>query len=242
MIETIAEHNVDLSLLPVKANVLDIGCRNFQFTNYFREKLHRVFSIDIDHLPEDQAYYQCAISDHDGRTGILRTHDKQATRMCKGTEIPCYTLYTFSRAVGVEFWDLIKMDVEGSEYDQFKREKDLLLSQDKEKCLFYFSTISIYYKDSPYTRHKKRMEQLIKSNFNHYNIIRLGNISWGKNPKTFLNFLRNEIKEGKPVNFVDEFRYLLDKDDLRLMTDNLPLKGQNEVCIFSKMGKPKDLV
>ena len=31
MITEIAEHSVDLSLLPLKANILDIGCRGFLF-------------------------------------------------------------------------------------------------------------------------------------------------------------------------------------------------------------------
>ena len=37
MVTTIAEHNVDESLLPEKATILDVGCQGFQFTNYFPE-------------------------------------------------------------------------------------------------------------------------------------------------------------------------------------------------------------
>jgi hypothetical protein len=126
--------------------------------------------------------------------------------------------------------------------DIYKREKDLLLSQDKNACLFYFSTISIYYKDSAYTRHKRMMERLIKSNWNHYNIIRIGNITWGKNPNTFLNYIKRKKEAGEDIELVDEYRYLIDKDQLRAVTDHLPLKGQNELCVFSKMGKVKDLI
>lgn len=126
--------------------------------------------------------------------------------------------------------------------DAFHREKYLLLSQPKDLCLFYFSTISIYYKSSPYTDHKKAMELLIKSNWNNYNIIRLGNILWGKNPNTFINFLRAKYKTGEPFELLDEWRYVINEDDLLLMTDNLPLKGQNEINIFGRMVKPKDLI
>ncbi len=125
---------------------------------------------------------------------------------------------------------------------EFKREKDLLLECPKSLCLFYFSTISIFYKESLYTNHKKRMELLIKSNFNNYNIIRIGNISWGKNPNTFLNYLRAKANANEPYEFLDEYRYLVSEEDLLLLTDNLPLKGQNEICIFGKMAKPKDLI
>jgi hypothetical protein len=126
MITTIAEHTVDLDLLPERGTILDLGCRNFQFTNYFREKYHQVFSVDMDHI-EGQAYYQCAITDHDGRCGILKTSDKQATRVKEGSEIPCYTLDTFMQACGVKRFDLIKMDVEGAEYQ-------IIMNQQKAPC------------------------------------------------------------------------------------------------------------
>jgi len=126
--------------------------------------------------------------------------------------------------------------------DQYKREKDLLLSQPKNLCLFYFSTISIYLKNSAYTRHKTKMEALIRSNFNHYNIIRIGNITWGTNPNTFINYIRAKKKAGEPYELLDEFRYVIDQEQLLTLTDNLPLKGQHELCVFGRMAKPKDLI
>ncbi len=117
MISTVAEHSVDFDLLQQGANVLDIGCRNFIFCDAMRALGHHVWPVDIDELPEGKAYYQIAITDHDGRVGILRTEDKQATRITKGDAIPCYTLDTFSQACDVKMWDLIKMDIEGSEYE-----------------------------------------------------------------------------------------------------------------------------
>ena len=55
---------------------------------------------------------------------------------------------------------------------EYQREKDLLLKQDKSKCIFYFSSIVIDDKDKPetrYIRHKKEMEELIRKNFENYN-------------------------------------------------------------------------
>lgn len=126
--------------------------------------------------------------------------------------------------------------------EEFRKERDLLMTQDQKLCIFYFSTISIYLKESPYTLHKRKMERIIKSNWNHYNIIRLGNIDWGTNPNTFLNYIRTKMFNNEEVHIVDEYRYLVSKEGLLSLTDNLPLKGQREINIFDRMAKVKDLI
>lgn len=91
---------------------------------------------------------------------------------------------------------------------EFEREYQLLIRQNSTSRIVYFSTLSIYYKDTPYTRHKKRMEGAVKTNFRKYCIVRLGNITWGKNPNTLLNFLKaNPNAERR-----NEYRYLIDED------------------------------
>lgn len=126
--------------------------------------------------------------------------------------------------------------------EAFSREIDLLMIQPQNLCIFYFSSISIYLKDSPYTAHKRKMERLIRSNWNNFNIIRLGNISWGTNPNTFINYLRAKKNAGEEIHVVDEYRYLISQEELLLLTDNLPLIGQNEINVFGKMAKVKDLI
>lgn len=112
----IHEHYVEESLLPGKANILDLGCRGFQFTNYFRDLGHKVHAVDIDVLEGD--YHMVAISYFNGKAGISKnSNDPQATKMKLGNEIDCYTLKAFSQKVGVRFWDLIKIDIEGAEYE-----------------------------------------------------------------------------------------------------------------------------
>ena len=128
---------------------------------------------------------------------------------------------------------------------EYWREMQLLDKQDKNKCLFYFSSISVDDMskiENEYLMHKRRMELLIKSNFKNYNIIRIGNISWGNNPNTFLNYIKNKIKNGEPVEIKDEYKYIIDKEQLLLLTDNLPLIGQNTICAFSKMAKVNELI
>ena len=86
------------------------------------------------------------------------------------------------------------------------------------------------------------MENIIRSNWNNYNIIRLGNIDFGTNPNTFINFLKAKKAAGEPYELLDEWRYLISQDELILLTQNLPLTGQNEINVFSKMVKPKDII
>jgi hypothetical protein len=127
---------------------------------------------------------------------------------------------------------------------EFNREYELLNKQDKNKCIFYFSSIAIddISKNSEYLQHKRRMELFIKSNFENYNIIRIGNITWGTNPNTFINYIRNKIKNGEPVEIKDEYKYMIDKEQLVLLADNLPLIGQNQISVFGRMAKVKELI
>lgn len=115
----IAEHSIDTDMLPLKGNILDLGCRGFGFTLEMMGMGHNVYPVDIDYLPDTIIpYYRNAISDFDGNCGLIKTSDEQATRISKdGGSIACYTLKSFSEKVGVKFWDLIKIDVEGSEYE-----------------------------------------------------------------------------------------------------------------------------
>jgi hypothetical protein len=129
---------------------------------------------------------------------------------------------------------------------EFQRELNLLSNQDKTKCIFYFSSIAIDNKEklevSKYLQHKKQMEDYIKDNFKNYNIIRIGNIMWGSNPNTFLNYLKNKIKNNESVYISDEYKFMINKEQLLALTDNLPIIAQNQLSIFGKMIKVKDLI
>ena len=127
---------------------------------------------------------------------------------------------------------------------EFMREIELLDKQDKTKCLFYLSSIALddLSKNSQYLQHKKKMELLIKSNFENYNIIRIGNITWGSNPNTFINYIKNKKSKGEPVEIKDEYKYVIDNEQLVLLTDNLPITGQNQISVFGRMAKVAELV
>lgn len=120
-IETIAEHSFVPSLLAYSgANILDAGCRGFEFAKQLKPYKCKVYCLDADRL-DDELYEMIALSDFDGTGYLVKSDDKQATRLQKQPiteyEIHCATLKTISVFYGVEFWDLIKLDIEGSEYE-----------------------------------------------------------------------------------------------------------------------------
>jgi hypothetical protein len=126
MITVIAEHSADLSLLPEKANILDIGCRGFLFSDELQRLGYKVYPVDCDLLLEafyGKSFYHLAITDYDGFTDLYKTSDPQATRINRShdtqsnTAVRCMTLKSFSESVEVDFWDLIKIDIEGAEYE-----------------------------------------------------------------------------------------------------------------------------
>lgn len=115
-IQVIHEHSVDMDLLPAKATILDLGCRFMNWTNHFRELGHTVHAVDIDDLQHGD-YDRCAITNYTGMCGITHTGDPQGTKIGPGDSIRCYTLEDYMKLKKVEFFDLIKFDVEGSEVE-----------------------------------------------------------------------------------------------------------------------------
>lgn len=91
----------------------------------------------------------------------------------------------------------------------YQREINLLLDQNRISHIVYFSTLAIFYSDTRYTRHKRDMEAMVKENFDKYCIIRIGNILWGDNPHTLINYLKTHPK----AEIRDEWRYIVNKDE-----------------------------
>lgn len=125
------------------------------------------------------------------------------------------------------------------------REYDLLNKfKGDDRCLFYFSSIHAYEfpkgNNSKYYIHKRAMDTSVRIWFRNYNIIRIGNIDWGKNPNTFINYIKAKQANGEPVEIRDEWKYMISKEQLLLLTDNLPLTGRNTISVFGEMKKVKD--
>lgn len=88
-----------------------------------------------------------------------------------------------------------------------------------KNCLVYFSTISIHdtsLENTPYVQHKKKIENIIKSNCTNYLIFRIPIVvGYSNNPYTLINTLVNQIKRGDTLKvFNKASRYLMDVDDI----------------------------
>jgi hypothetical protein len=84
------------------------------------------------------------------------------------------------------------------------------------------------------------MEALIKE-FPHYTIIRLGNIDWGINPHTIINYLKSEYKAGRPLEIQDVYRYIVSKDEFLYWIGLIP-DWNCEMNIPGRRMKVKDIV
>lgn len=103
-----------------------------------------------------------------------------------------------------------------AEYD---REIALLREQNPSQHLVYFSSLAIFYSDTRYVQHKRLMEDMVKARFPRHTIIRLGNISWGNNPHTLINYL----KAHPEAEIQDTYRYVVDLEEFTHWIEMIPV-------------------
>lgn len=123
---------------------------------------------------------------------------------------------------------------------EYQREVDLLAKQDPRSHIVYFSTLAVFYGSTRYVNHKLYMESVVKD-FSRYTIVRLGNITWGKNPHTLINFLRAQIKAGEKLTIQDAYRYIVDKQEFQHWIKLIP-SWDCEMNIIGKRLKVKEIV
>lgn len=109
----------------------------------------------------------------------------------------------------------------------FQRELNLLEGWlGRPGRLIYFSTCSLFdptQQDSPYILHKKRLEEQVRLAHGDHLIIRLPNlVGRSNNPHTLINFMRDHILHGEPIDlYMGACRYLLGVDEM--VAEVLPL-------------------
>lgn len=110
-----------------------------------------------------------------------------------------------------------------SRESEYEREEALLLSQQKDHRLVYFSSLAVFLNPTTrYAKHKRHMEELVKKTFPHYTILRIGNISWGNNPHTFINYFKQKKLNGEPFEMWDTYRFVIDKEEFLSWIELIP--------------------
>lgn len=92
---------------------------------------------------------------------------------------------------------------------EYQREIDLLTAQPFEAHVVYFSSLGVLWGSSRYFEHKREMEQIAQNEFLDNTIVRIGNIDWGTNPHTLINYLRAH----PDAELRDEWRYIVGKEE-----------------------------
>lgn len=114
---------------------------------------------------------------------------------------------------------------------EYEREMRLLMNQDKSKHIVYFSSLCIYYAKTEYARHKRIMENTIRNHWNSYTIVRIGNIDWGKNPNTLVNYL----KAHPDAKIQNVYRHIVSIDEFKYWMAHILVGQKNEMNIPGKM-------
>lgn len=120
---------------------------------------------------------------------------------------------------------------------EYRREWELLLEQRRDAHIVYFSSLAVFYSKTRYAQHKRDTEVLVKEQFSKYTIIRIGNISWGKNPHTLINYL----KAHPEAEIRDEYRYIINEDEFLHWINLIPL-WSCEINIPGERLKVKEIV
>lgn len=97
--------------------------------------------------------------------------------------------------------------------ENFRREVNKLHRLPADSHVIYFSSLCVYYSDSIYADHKRAMEHRIKAEFKSNTIIRLGNITWGNNPNTIINYFKAEHTAGRTPELHNTFRFIITKPE-----------------------------
>ena len=85
------------------------------------------------------------------------------------------------------------------------------------------------------------MEDWVRKLFPNYTILRVGNITWGNNPHTLINFIKNKIKSREPFEVQDVYRYIVEKDEFLYWINMIP-EWNCEMNITGKRMLVKDIV
>lgn len=131
MITEFAEHSLNAAYLKPYTKVLDLGCRNFTFTNaMLAAGVDLVHAVDADDCivtpdPERIKVYNIAVGVNqnefikcgNGTGNHLHRAGTPYPAAFELTYPPVVDLVQLNRIIGIDYWGVVKLDIEGAEYD-----------------------------------------------------------------------------------------------------------------------------
>jgi FkbM family methyltransferase len=139
---TIEEHTIIPNFLNSKSWILDLGCLNFKFSNELKKFTNNIICVDANPrissengiipgfpIPEDIIFINKAIVNesekqhidyyeyHDINGNSIHKNENDYARIMFKTEVPTITIKQIMKDYNINQFDLIKFDIEGSEYN-----------------------------------------------------------------------------------------------------------------------------
>lgn len=132
-IEQIDTHSVDVDLLKPEGYALDVGCRGFVFARAMAERGLYVLALDPDpdiKDPEESRVIfeaKALVNDAERTEAVYATWstgegnhlciDRPVPSYAEPKTVPCANLARFLEQYEIDFFEIVKLDCEGGEYD-----------------------------------------------------------------------------------------------------------------------------
>lgn len=132
----LASHTVDLDLVPECPTVLDVGCRNFDFSREILRVRPKARVVAMDPDPEMPAedipgvlFLREALVGDDRAESNYATYSygdgnflcDTAPHYARQLRVCCVSLPVLMMRLNVAYWDVVKLDCEGSEFQILER-------------------------------------------------------------------------------------------------------------------------
>lgn len=130
-LQKLCDHTVDLDLIPERPYVLDVGARNFGFTLAMLEIRPKAIVIAMD--PDrnikgrtDCMFWNMALAGNDKTKSNYASYSTgEGNMLLEGNqyydaeiyEVPCIGIQQVMGVCRIPYWDVVKLDCEGSEFE-----------------------------------------------------------------------------------------------------------------------------
>jgi FkbM family methyltransferase len=131
----INSHTIQMRDVP-GLNILDVGSRVFGFSNWFAGRDFNVICLepdtDIPPAPKGVTVIHAALVGHgnEGQGQLIKWSNGEGNHLSRihgetppshvKQDTPCFNIEQIMKETNVEFWEIVKLDCEGAEYEILK--------------------------------------------------------------------------------------------------------------------------